>query len=206
MLFKILGIERIWSNDPEAMPKPRQVFVTQVGSLFATQLCVSHVHLPQSRMLASKVEEYFSKLLDSLATAHHTPKELTRIAKKAKESRLVDEDDEENWRGDLPTKFSQLQDEHFPLFVTYDRVSGLRMSLRAWPNLTSVYQLCRMLEADIDMEVDTSDHRRAQSDGSLLSPVVRRREADTFIAYYDFLAHYWGHFAQSLTKNLGLCP
>jgi hypothetical protein len=62
-----------------------------------------------------------------------------------------------------------------------------------------------MLEADIVMEVDTSDHRRAKSDGSLLSPVARRREADAFITYYDFLAHYWGHFAQSLTKGLGLC-
>jgi hypothetical protein len=76
-------------------------------------------------MLANKVQEYFSKLLDSLASANHSPKELAKAANKVKnEARLVDEDDEENWSGDLPVRFSELRDEHFPLFITYDRVSS----------------------------------------------------------------------------------
>jgi hypothetical protein len=48
MLFKILGIQRAWEMSAVDMPKPRQIFVTI------------------SRVLATKVEEYFTKLLESL--------------------------------------------------------------------------------------------------------------------------------------------
>ncbi|EEB88265.1 hypothetical protein MPER_13994, partial [Moniliophthora perniciosa FA553] len=34
---------------------------------------------------------------------------------------LVDLDEEEEYRSLLPTKFSELKDEHFPLFVTFDK-------------------------------------------------------------------------------------
>jgi hypothetical protein len=34
MLFKILGIERVWFMSPESLPKPRQVFVTQASITF----------------------------------------------------------------------------------------------------------------------------------------------------------------------------
>jgi hypothetical protein len=65
-------------------------------------------------------------LLDSLATAAHSPEQLATLAatKILTEERLIDEDDEENWRGDLPTRFSELRDEHFPLFVTFDKVGS----------------------------------------------------------------------------------
>ena len=61
MLFKMLGIERAWESHRETMPKPRQLFVTQ------------------SRVLAEKVEEYFAKLLESLATASHEVHEQTAL-------------------------------------------------------------------------------------------------------------------------------
>jgi len=38
---------------------------------------------------------------------------------------LVDRDDAVNWRNDLPTKFSELQDEHFPIFITFDKVRAI---------------------------------------------------------------------------------
>jgi hypothetical protein len=108
MLFKMLGIERAWamhsSND---LAKPRQLFVTQ------------------SRVLAGKVEEYFSKLMESLATASYSPRELANLAKTKQahqEEGLVDLDDETNWRNDLPQRFSFLDERHFPLFITFDRV------------------------------------------------------------------------------------
>jgi hypothetical protein len=108
MLFKMLGIERAWNLCRDTMLKPRQIFVTQ------------------SRVLAGKVEEYFTKLLESLATADRTPKELVELAKmkcRQDENGLVDLDDEADWRSDLPGRFSLLKDEHFPLFVTFDQVS-----------------------------------------------------------------------------------
>jgi hypothetical protein len=108
MVFKMFGIERTWQANRDLMPHPRQIFVTQ------------------SRVLASKVEEYFGKLMKSLAYANGSAKDLERTVQKAMDAfRLVDEDEEENWHGDLPPSFSQLQDHHFPLFLTYDQVCYL---------------------------------------------------------------------------------
>lgn len=111
MLFKMLGIERAFQTQEHSISKPRQLFVTQ------------------SRVLAGKVEEYFAKLLDSLSTAGQSPKEMAKVAKSKKlkeeeEGGLIDLDDDVAWRADLPQKFSLLQDKHFPLFLTFDRVCG----------------------------------------------------------------------------------
>lgn len=106
----MLGIERAWQSNRDAMAKPRQVFVTQ------------------SRVLAVKVEEYFTKLMASLATGALSKEELAKIAKAKKNEDtegLVDQDDEVDWRSDLPARFCLLEDQHFPLFVTFDKVSFL---------------------------------------------------------------------------------
>ena len=105
MLFKMLGIERAWKQFPDMWDKPRQIFVTQ------------------SRVLATKVEEYFSKLMLSLEAASYSPEELRKMGKDTeKEEELIDLDDVDQWRPDLPKRFSELTDDNFPLFITYDRV------------------------------------------------------------------------------------
>ena len=109
MLFKMLGIERAWKQFPDMWGKPRQIFVTQ------------------SRVLATKVEEYFSKLMLSLEVASYSPKELRKMRKNTEmEMELVDLDDIDQWRTDLPKNFSELTDDNFPLFITYDRVCAER--------------------------------------------------------------------------------
>ncbi|GLB36677.1 putative uvrD-like helicase C-terminal domain [Lyophyllum shimeji] len=119
MLFKMLWIERTYQLNSNDVAKPRQIFVTK------------------SRVLAGKVEEYFLKLLESLKTASQSPEELRKVIQarkaQAEEDNLVDIDDEDNWRSDLPVKFSELQDSHFPLFITFDR-------------------LCELIEADFELE------------------------------------------------------
>jgi hypothetical protein len=109
MVFKILGMERAWELHNQDMKKPRQVFVTK------------------SRVLAEKVSEYFSKLSESLSAAGRSPKELVELAKsrqsQQQEGGLVDLDDEPDWRQDLPSRFSLLEEKHFPLFITFDRVT-----------------------------------------------------------------------------------
>ena len=107
MLFKMLGIERAWKQFPDMQDKPRQIFVTQ------------------SRVLASKVEEYFSKLTLSLEAASYSPEELQKMGiSMEKEMEFIDLDDIGQWRPDLPGKFSELTDVNFPLFITYDQVCG----------------------------------------------------------------------------------
>lgn len=105
MLFKMLSIQRTWQLYPDLGPKPRQVFVTQ------------------SRVLATKVGEYFAKLMSSLEAATYSPEELRAIERDGEqEIEFVDQDNDKQWRSDLPERFSALQDEHFPLFITYDKV------------------------------------------------------------------------------------
>ena len=112
MLLKMLGIQRAWKRDPSVGPKPRQVFVTQ-----------SHV-------LATKVEEYFEKLVSSLE-ADVNPGNGMRMAgrdnrrgtgRPERNDGLVGQQYISRWRSDLPKRFSELVDEHFPLFITYDQV------------------------------------------------------------------------------------
>ncbi|KAL0573766.1 hypothetical protein V5O48_008193 [Marasmius crinis-equi] len=117
MMWKMFGIERAYEQMPDAVPsRPRQVFVTQ------------------SRSLAIRVEESFLKLTKALTTHGKSNKELVEIAKAKQETHeeegLVDQDEEEEYRSTLPTRFSELRDEHFPLFVTFDK-------------------LCKLLEVDV---------------------------------------------------------
>ena len=91
-----------------ATHRPRQLFVTQ------------------SRVLATRVEEYYKKLADSLDIACKPLEEMKKStleqSKSENDGELVDLDEEE-WRGDLPKRFSELQDHHFPLFITFDKVT-----------------------------------------------------------------------------------
>ncbi|KAH7911824.1 hypothetical protein BJ138DRAFT_1005801 [Hygrophoropsis aurantiaca] len=161
MLFKMLGIQRAWEIHANDMPKPRQIFVTK------------------SKVLATKVEEYFAKLLESLALAGHTVKELATVATKDSEMALVDVDDVPEWHSDIPLKFSLLEDKHFPLFLTFERLSN-------------------MVKADLDdfsaksSDDDYYDHNMSP-DGAREGPLV---------SYETFLKSYWPHFPQPLTKNL----
>lgn len=119
MLFKMLGIERSYQlMQNETMHKPRQMFVTQ------------------SRVLAEKVKDFFLKLHESLLSADKSPEEIRAIVasrQAQQEQGLVDLDEEIDWRGDLPKRYGDLTDEHFPMFITYDQV---RISCRVLGDLS----------------------------------------------------------------------
>ena len=116
MVFKMLGIERAYMvarlEQPEILPatKARQIFVTH------------------SRKLATHVEQYFCKLSMSLSATTKSKAELKEIAAQQKmlkenDDGLFDVNDDVTWKASLPKKFSLLRDEHFPLFLTFERVS-----------------------------------------------------------------------------------
>ena len=120
MLFKMLGIQRAWEMQTFDMPKPRQIFVTK------------------SRVLVTKVQEYFAKLLESLALAGYSLEDLKGMQARNTESGLVDADDED--QVDIPLKYSALEEIHFPLFVTFDKVTSY---LEQWFLLLSPLILAR---------------------------------------------------------------
>ena len=105
MLFKMLGIEHAWQQYPHIGQKPRQVFITG------------------SRVRASKAEEGFAKLMSSLEALGYSSEEPRTMQKDVEqETDFMDLDDNQQWMSDLPERFSELLDDHFPLFITYDRV------------------------------------------------------------------------------------
>ena len=90
--------------------KPRQVFVTK------------------SPCLAANVEDYFKQLMSTFETITH-PEAHTADARAEQETEPAEQEEEligqeysTRWRSGLPERFSELTDEHFPLFVTYDKV------------------------------------------------------------------------------------
>jgi len=208
MLFKMLAIQHTWKQSPDTGPKPRQVFVTQ------------------SRILAMKVEKYFTNLMSSLEAAAHSAEELRMMEKDVEqEIDFVDHDDNEQWRSDLPERFSELSDKHFPLFITYDRV---RISLSSRHSISPFHeQLCTMLQNDIE--------RVKRNDGSIIpkrhvlgdeatSPTTptssqksrlragseiwssfdhMQQSRRNFVSYNVFLTSYWDHLPQTLTRVLG---
>ncbi|KAI9436974.1 hypothetical protein H4582DRAFT_1853973 [Lactarius indigo] len=171
MLFKMLGIENSWQQNRELRPnRPRQLFVTQ------------------SRMLADKVEEYFIKLLQSLVLASKTEggiSDLLERQKNREEAGLVDQDEAVNWREDLPQRFSDLQDAHFPMFITFDKLSA-------------------MIEADMSHPpgIVTEDELGAGQQAESSEYMLQRRKS--FISFDVFREEYWAHFPQSLTKGIGV--
>ncbi|KAG1854678.1 hypothetical protein C8R48DRAFT_721046 [Suillus tomentosus] len=156
MLFKILGIQRAWEMSAIDMPKPRQIFVTK------------------SRVLATKVEEYFTKLLESLALAGYTLEELAKMKARSVQEGLVDLDDVPESRMNIPMKYSELEDKHFPLFLTFDRLA----------KMIAADILSRKDSAGVFFNVDDADAH------------------DCFVTYDVFANQYWPHFPQNLSKNL----
>jgi hypothetical protein len=207
MLFKMLGIERTCRK--LGGPKVRQVFVTQ------------------SRVLADRVEEYFNDLIQSCDADSQTVEELEWRAAKRKEveKTLMELDEEDDSSSNLPSRFSELDDRHFPLFLTFDKV---RHSSFVMIELTpTATQLCKLFEAELavpgssreedsrrmvigkrfcladasDVDFTLEDHAPPlKSTPKLFSSSSQK------ILYEDFRANYWPHFPQSSTKGLGLSP
>jgi hypothetical protein len=100
MLFKMFNHEQ-----SSAAQKPRQVFITQ------------------SRVLAERVQEYYIRLAQSLATGRQNQEETTNITQGTRaEKKLMELDEDDHGQSRLPKKFCELTDDHFPLFVTFDKV------------------------------------------------------------------------------------
>ncbi|CAE6496666.1 unnamed protein product [Rhizoctonia solani] len=105
-----------------------QANVTRGNYQPAKQLFVT-----RSRVLAQHVEATYQGLVEFTNIALKSVDELKEMAKQSREDpdrALVEFDSEIDLRNDLPERFSELQDTHFPLFISFDK-------------------LCSLLEADI---------------------------------------------------------
>ncbi|KAK0443136.1 uncharacterized protein EV420DRAFT_1649415 [Desarmillaria tabescens] len=168
MLFKMLLIERTFQLMESNLPRPRQVFVTK------------------SRMLAKKVQEYFAKLVSSLAIASEPSADVTNLPRAPQyqsDLGLIDVDDIVDWRTDLPAKYSELEDRHFPLFITFDG-------------------LCELLEADMGVTrpIDTKRIITFESFCEFYWPHCYNSRLDPASVFSEFI----GNTSISCVKGLDL--
>lgn len=113
MLFRMISLEQMPMKGLER--KVRQLFVTQ------------------SRVLAGRVNEYFAQLLRSLDTADLSIDQIKATKRDNKRDLhvdLVDLDDDYQAKADLPARFSDLEDRHFPLFLSFEQVRDHMLAVR----------------------------------------------------------------------------
>ena len=108
IIFKMFGIERAWEHLAHSQAaRPRQIFVTK------------------SSLLAKKVEQEFISFIKYDSTSENAS---THFVQRARRVVHLDSDElftNEHlgiWRSDIPSRYSELSDEHFPLFTTYNGV------------------------------------------------------------------------------------
>jgi hypothetical protein len=88
-----------------------------------TERKIRQLFVCRSPILAEKVGEHFTKLIRGYRPAA-VPGNL-KAAKRADRALVVDP--ENDWRSDLPKKYSELQDIDFPLFVSFEQVGSLAL-------------------------------------------------------------------------------
>ncbi|TFY53518.1 hypothetical protein EVG20_g10077, partial [Dentipellis fragilis] len=89
------------------------------------------------------------------------------------------------WRTDLPEKFSELEDRHFPLFITID-------------------ELCSLVQADVapPKPVPVRQAQKNQRKASWSSTYRSEAKSKKVINFEVFKDEYWPHLPQHLTKGL----
>ncbi|KAG8942979.1 hypothetical protein FRC04_003265 [Tulasnella sp. 424] len=155
MLFRMAVLEM---DSRESQRPTRQMFVTQ------------------SRTLASKVRQDWTKLLQT-----EKNEVIAGPGAPMPELSLVDIDETAEENGGLPSKFSELEDSHFPVFLTYD-------------------QLCRLLEADYGIKFNPLTDmmafrasRGAQQQGPMRQPLV---------SFEYFESNIWPRFDEGIKRGL----
>ncbi|KAG9047264.1 hypothetical protein FS837_002667 [Tulasnella sp. UAMH 9824] len=133
------------------------------------------VFVTHSRTLARRVRLYCAELMQ---TETHQPEGSAR--KSTAGPLLLDMDESAEEDGVLPSKFSQLQDSHFPLCLNFD-------------------QLCGLLEADFNLEFNPSPSPTRQA---LRAKSKKGASRDTLISFEYFDSQIWAHFDQRLKKGL----
>ena len=96
MMYKIVSVERSWWTSSWELPRPRQLFVTRSGEL------------------SRQVQRLVRQILESFRLADLTEQELADIWKNQAEPA--------EYSRPLPTKWSELEDDHFPLLISFNNV------------------------------------------------------------------------------------
>ncbi|CAE6477183.1 unnamed protein product [Rhizoctonia solani] len=109
LIYKMRANAQLAARSDELRPT-RQLFVTR------------------SKVLTQHIARNYQGLMDSSDIANKTTNELEEMRKanqKYQSRELVEYDNSVDFRVDLPRRFSELKDSHFPLFVSFDKLCEL---------------------------------------------------------------------------------
>ncbi|CAE6472733.1 unnamed protein product, partial [Rhizoctonia solani] len=102
--------------------------IDQTNVTRGNQQPVRQLFVTRSRVLAQHVEATYQGLVEFTNIAFKSVDELKEMAKQSREDpdrALVEFDSEIDLRNDLPERFSELQESHFPLFISFDKLCSL---------------------------------------------------------------------------------
>ncbi|CAE6450568.1 unnamed protein product [Rhizoctonia solani] len=191
LIYKMRAIKQAVTELEEK--EKRQLFVTR------------------SPVLARHVESSFRGLVDSANIANKTPEELAEMAK-SEENRsapaLVEFDSEVDLRNDLPARYSLLEEDHFPLFLSFETLCSL---VEADMLRYEKFKLLWKQQYDISVAAEALELER---EGRLvLAPtkdplrdlllhhqdrrLMRLIEEKKYICYSDFKERYWPQFKKT---------
>lgn len=166
----------------------------------------------QSPVLASKIKDYYFKLRQTLDVADLSPKEIREANKKAQDGEIVLQDQEDSIDS-LPAKWSDLQDKHFPLFLSFEHLCALLeadlkiarlqghalQEERKRARQAMQVRICSREDQDSnidDMAIDSTDAFTLSTRAVDRSAWIHQVDAQTFQDVY------WPHFDENLTKGL----
>jgi hypothetical protein len=181
----MFGIERAWINQGSVGPRPRQIYLTK------------------SPLLAEKVEEEYLGLWLSHGVDSDSPEYVCEHRQRWNTRKKINALTAVNLGGardDLPQRFSELHENHFPLFITTATVSTILGTelLKPIDMCSSYLQLCSLLEEDIERD-DSSEGRK------LFLQRKKLRDSRKHLVTPDvFKREYWPHLNQGLTKGIGM--
>ncbi|KAJ1305473.1 hypothetical protein OPQ81_000480 [Rhizoctonia solani] len=185
IVFKMLGIEKMFEWAEEG--KPRQVFITQ------------------SPELAQRVQEYYWGLVET-DSGHST---LSKQNATDNEPILADLRDENVESFGLPSRYSLLEDKHFPLFLTFDQLCSLLEEdyKYTFGRLARLQASAKRFDPEFRIEIEhESKHNQAYINDQLLPAVLKmdkiKENKHAAVTFEVFAIAYWPHFDQRLTKDL----
>ncbi|KAF8598545.1 hypothetical protein BDV93DRAFT_561252 [Ceratobasidium sp. AG-I] len=136
----------------------------QLPAVSGDEKSIRQLFVTRSRVLTQHIASNYRGLVESSEIAYKTPEELAEMRKnneKYRERELVEFDNEVDLRDDLPERFGDLKDSHFPLFVSFEK-------------------LCSLLEADLSDDPDTLQSTQLQTRSLITFSDFKRRYWPTF--------------------------
>ncbi|KAG8894024.1 hypothetical protein FRB99_001568, partial [Tulasnella sp. 403] len=145
---------------------------------------IRQVFVTHSRKLAEEVERCFKQLSRTSERVEDTLVVATDHQAENTIRGLSDHQLDAEHNSSLPSRFSQLEEQHFPLFLSFD-------------------QLCGLLEDDVGIKFQASERDRYQTHRNKSTAASSGDRRGPLITFEKFVSDIWPSFGERIKENLG---